>query len=421
MSRRSLSHLSDPALRISIKTSAAGERTSIADLVAHIAEYDTRKLYVPDGHSSMFEYCVSELLLSPDATARRIQAARVVQRFPAVLDALDDGRLNLTAVGLLSPHLTEGNAQELLAAAEGKSKTEIELFLAARFPRSEVMAWVAGMPASSAAGSDDQHALAHVQGSPDAGAAPEEPQHAPAHVDRSRVKPLSAESFDVQFPMCRRAHEKLRYVQELLSHQIPSGDIAEIFERGLDALIPQLEKVRFAASDKPRRHGPRVSADPRHIPAHVTEAVWKRDGGQCTYESESGHRCQERKFIQFDHILEVARGGESTVDNLRLRCRAHNQFEAERTFGVEFMRHKRAAAAEARVSRKPANPAPPHVEEVVPYLRQLRYKEADARSAAALCENMPNASLEDRVRAALKYFRVRGARWVPEAIPASAV
>src|SRR5262245_42238187 len=146
MSRRPLSHLSNPALRHALKLKAGCERTATADLVAHIAEFDARKLYLEDGYPSMFAYCVAELKLSPDAAGRRIQAARVAQRFPAVLDALDDGRLNLTAVGLLSPHLTEGNAEELLAGAMGRTKVEIEQFLASRFPRSETLAWVAGMP-----------------------------------------------------------------------------------------------------------------------------------------------------------------------------------------------------------------------------------------------------------------------------------
>jgi hypothetical protein len=216
--------------------------------------------------------------------------------------------------------------------------------------------------------------------------------------------------------MGRSLHDKLGHAQELLSHQVPTGDIAEIFERALDALIPQLERAKFAATSRPRRGQPRVSANPRHIPAHVMRAVWERDGGQCTFVSESGRRCAARKFIQFDHVLEVARGGEATVDGLRLRCRAHNQYGAECTFGAEFMRHKRIAAAEARAAARPA-----HVEEVVPWLRQLGFKEGEARSAAALCESIAGASVEDRVRAALKYFRVRGTRYVPEGLSASAV
>jgi hypothetical protein len=63
--------------------------------------------------------------------------------------------------------------------------------------------------------------------------------------------------------------------------------------------------------------------------------------------NESGRRCPERKFLEFDHIDAVARGGRSTVDNIRLRCRPHNALTAELTFGVEFMTYKREEARRA--------------------------------------------------------------------------
>ena len=80
-------------------------------------------------------------------------------------------------------------------------------------------------------------------------------------------------------------------------------------------------------------------------PANVRRAVRERDQDQCTFVSQSGHRCASRKFIEFDHIEPIARGGPSTVENLRLRCRAHNHFEAERMFGDGFMHQKREASA----------------------------------------------------------------------------
>jgi hypothetical protein len=136
--------------------------------------------------------------------------------------------------------------------------------------------------------------------------------------------------------------DKLRYAQELLSHQVSSGDIAQVFDRALDALIAQLEKRKFGACDKPRRA--QETHCTRHIPAHVKRAVWERDGGRCTFVSDTGHRCPERTRVEYDHVDPVARGGQTTISGIRLRCRAHNQYEAERTFGVEFMRQKRAAA-----------------------------------------------------------------------------
>ena len=120
--------------------------------------------------------------------------------------------------------------------------------LAQRFPRPDVLAWVAAIPSSSAPRLAAQHAPGHVEGQLSPGIV------APGHVgDRSRVKPLSAQSFAVQFTLSRRGHDQLRYAQELLGHRIPSGEIAQVFERALDALIPQLEKNKFAATARPLR------------------------------------------------------------------------------------------------------------------------------------------------------------------------
>jgi hypothetical protein len=145
--------------------------------------------------------------------------------------------------------------------------------------------------------------------------------------------------------------------------------------------------------------------------------------------SESGHRCEARTRLEFDHIEAFARGGAATVESVRLLCRAHNQYEAERTFGADFMRHRRIAAAEARAEAKAqakrvheqeaaaararAAEEQAHELEVVPYLRQLGYNARESRDAATLCRDMVDASLENRVRVALTYFRVRGTRHVP--------
>jgi len=352
--RYSLSHLSDDALLRDLASAIARERSATAEVLAHIAEVDTRRLYVPAGYPSMYLYCVRELHLSEDAAFKRIQAARAARRFPAILDGLASGRLHLTGVGLLVPHLTEDNAAELLAAAAHRTKAEIETMLADRFPKSDLLTWVAAIPSAGVDRCAGQLAPAQVG----EGSAPardrlvEVAQPASAHVDpRPRVAPLSHESFGLQVTLGRSTHQKLRRAQELLGHQIPSGDIAQVLDRVLDLAIAELEKRKYAATTKPRRCR-RPTAGPRHIPADVQRAVWKRDGGQCTFVSETGHRCEARKPLEFDHVREVARGGEASVEGIRLRCRAHNQYEAERTFGSEFMRHKRVAAVEAREAAK---------------------------------------------------------------------
>src|SRR6266487_3101746 len=106
----------------------------------------------------------------------------------------------------------------------------------------------------------------------------------------SRLAPVAPERFLLQLTIGRSTQDKLRYAQNLLGHQLPSGDLAQVLDRALDALIQQLERRKFAATPRPRR-SQRPSTNPRHIPSHVKRAVWERDQGQCTFVSEAGHRC----------------------------------------------------------------------------------------------------------------------------------
>ena len=115
----------------------------------------------------------------------------------------------------------------------------------------------------------------------------------------------------------------------------------------LEDLIARLEKRKFAKTDRPRVAPDGVGneyTDTRRVPAPVKRAVWERDRGQCTFVGGDGHRCDSRTRLEFDHATPFARGGESTVENLRLRCRAHNQYGAEWEFGRAFMMEKRTAA-----------------------------------------------------------------------------
>jgi hypothetical protein len=244
----------------------------------------------------------------------------------------------------------------------------------------------------------------------------------------------SAEAFAVQFTRSLEQDQRFRYLQDLLGHRVARGDLAEVYDRAVKELIARMERVRFGACAKPRTGGNNTSTDSRHVTAEVKRAVWQRDGGQCTFVGDTGHRCEARGDVEFDHETEVARGGEATVDNLRLRCRGHNQHTAEQTFGAGFMKQKRAEAAEARAKAKAARERAraenaeraeqarllPHQLEVLPYLRKLGCRDGESREAAALCRDMADASLEARVKRALSLFGSRCGRKVMPVSPAFA-
>jgi 5-methylcytosine-specific restriction endonuclease McrA len=99
-------------------------------------------------------------------------------------------------------------------------------------------------------------------------------------------------------------------------------------------LLADLLKKKAAAVERPR--APRERAPKgRHIPADVQRKVWSRDGAQCAFKSGDGRRCSETSCLEYHHVVPFAAGGKATVDNIELRCRAHNAYEAEQFFGPE--------------------------------------------------------------------------------------
>jgi 5-methylcytosine-specific restriction endonuclease McrA len=81
----------------------------------------------------------------------------------------------------------------------------------------------------------------------------------------------------------------------------------------------------------------------RHIPPSVRDAVFSRDKGRCAYVGTSGERCGSTHHLQIDHVVPYARGGTSTIDNLRLLCARHNKIEAERLYGVNAITRRISA------------------------------------------------------------------------------
>ena len=341
----SVSHLSDSTLEQELENLAATDRRTTVRLLVHIAEFDARKLHLERGYASMYAYCVGRLKMSEDIACKRIRAARAARRFPFILHALDDGRLHLSGVVMLAPHLTEATAEELLAAAVDKTKAEIELLLARRFPQPDVPTMLAALSPACAPAPSPQPASGPA-GTAELAVRPVEssaPGRIEAPVQRARVTPTSPGRFALLTPLRQETHDLLREVQDLLGHQVAPGDVDAVLNFALRTAKQKLLERKCAATVQPRRSRP-SRADSRHIPAEVRRAVWQRDGGQCAFVSDTGHRCEERKDVQFDHIDPYCKGGEATVGGIRLLCRAHNQYEAERAFGAEFMRHRREAA-----------------------------------------------------------------------------
>ena len=345
MTNESVRLLTNQQLLADVATVAGRERETTAQLIVLLSEIDSRRLYLGEGYSSLFTFCTQRLHLAEHAAYGRIEAARAARRFPVILELLTDGSITLTTVCLLASHLTAGNYREVLEQARHKSKREIEQLIAAMCPEPAVPSVIRKLPEPTAPASTELEPSAAVRPSAGVPVGNVTPHHVPAPLRPTPaiLTPLAPERYKVQLTIDRATLEKLRRVQDLFRHVVPSGDPAMIFDRALTVLLRDLERRKLARVSRPRQSIPSVVRT-RHVPAVVRRTVWERDGGRCAFIGTDG-RCGERGFLEFHHVVPFADGGETTSDNLQLRCRSHNAHEAREYFGAPLVREQSVAYA----------------------------------------------------------------------------
>jgi hypothetical protein len=126
--------------------------------------------------------------------------------------------------------------------------------------------------------------------------------------------------------------EKLKRIQALTGHQNKS--LSEVLEWMADRTLTKLEPKPTSPGNETARH----NSASRSVPAGLRRAVWSRDQSRCGYvDPKSGRRCDSTYALELDHAVPYAKGGLTELTNLRLRCRAHNQYHAIQSFGLDKM------------------------------------------------------------------------------------
>jgi hypothetical protein len=153
---------------------------------------------------------------------------------------------------------------------------------------------------------------------------------------RDVSEPLTAEPNRLHLTVSRELLAKLEAARLALSHARPGATLVDVIEAGLDLVLAKDAKKK-ALTAKPRTGSNARAGDEARVPAAVRREVWKRDGGRCQWPLASGGVCGSRLRPELDHVIPQARGGASTIDNLRVLCRAHNDLAARLAFGDTFM------------------------------------------------------------------------------------
>lgn len=372
------SRMPDDALLGSLKTLARHERRNLARILSRLAEVDRRRLALKLGFHSLFDYCLRVLRYSEPEAARRIHAARAAASYPLLYPMLASGRLSLTAVSMLAPHLTPGNHRDLIRRALGRGKRALEALLAPLAPRPEphdCIRYIARAPGATpttarggAAGPPGplfeglQSPVSGSVGPPESAQAP--PAGQPLQT-AGRDAPDDCAGAGGRVYFSFTAHEALLRdidrAKELLRHKHPRARLEDVLSDALHALLDRIDPERRLRRKAARRRGlptlpglaprPASAGSGRAIPQWVQDSVWQRDGGRCAFTAPDARRCQARSRLEFDHVRPWALGGRSQDPaGIRLLCREHNALEARRILGD--------AVVDAAIGR--SRRAPPH-------------------------------------------------------------
>jgi hypothetical protein len=283
----SLEQLSDAELLDSTRRLVGRSNQLLAELLLHLGEVEERGIHRARACSSLYTYCIYELRFSEDEAFRRVAAARLVRRFPALFDAVASGELHLTGLLLLGPHLTEANLLEVLARAKHRTKREIARLVRLLDPLPAVPARIEPLgPAPARAiptapsweeyvqSMNRMRELAPgerprdwVQGAndpPDGMASGLEPAAAATHGHSTAFECLASEPqgalepvrYKVQFTASEEYVRLVDQAKALLSHAVPGLTLEELQLRAMRSLVSELSRRKYAAlSGSPERNG----------------------------------------------------------------------------------------------------------------------------------------------------------------------
>ena len=378
----SLKKYTNEELLAELQILVSQERTLSLRVLLFLKEIELRKLYLKRGHSSLFVFCVKELKYSEAMAYHRTGALKMIEEIPEAKRSVETGELSIATLSLVQSACNAKKRKtkvgvgleekkKLLDEIVGKSKKQTEKILAEHFPEIRE----ALKPERVRQVGEDQVEVrlnmrsdlmeklkrlkdlnAHKHPCPSY----EELVELMADYMLDGIDPVrKAEKMEKR--MARKMREKelrkneARETQGLKTQELKNGEREEVGEARSNAAKPsaikmddteQLStvKVNQAANQTPDSN----SKPSRHCSAQTERAVWVRAQSRCEHvDLETGHRCDETRRLQLDHMIPYAISQDSSEKNIELVCTAHNLYRATQWFGSEFMRQKMGSTQEA--------------------------------------------------------------------------
>ena len=375
--------LSNQQLLSQTKFLVQKERNLHIQVLHHLEEIDSRKLYLEQGFSSLFDYAVKELGYSEGAAYRRIKAMKLCREVPETESRLKSGRLSLSSACQLQAFFEKQDKKNKLEKAvrqkkiihqkeESKNKETKNMTV---YQKPSMEGQLDNESCLSLSVERKQELVKKAEGCSTRATMKLLSEVDPSlSVPKEQARFLGKGKVEIKVVIDESCHKKLEELKSLLSHKNPSLSYGELLFILTDEALEKHDPVRIrkraekknmkkktitsakklssknkSVNDKQDRKNAiknptTTSAEKRKcankakklsraIPLELKRHIWKRDGGQCSYiHPETKRRCSSKHLLQIDHIKPFSLGGRSELNNLRLLCAGHNQYRSERTF-----------------------------------------------------------------------------------------
>lgn len=303
-----LKFLAKKDLDAKIKTLAQAERELLHEVIMTIKEIDARRMYLDFGYASLYEYLVEEVKYLGGSAQRRIDAARLLKEVPEVGEKIKSGELTLGQITLVQ-----------------KAVRQVERTQSKIVSSEEKLEMISNISNLSQAQSQQEVSL-----------------FLDLPVIHSTKKIIQADgSVRFEFTLSAEAYAKLQNAQELISHAVPTQDVAPFLEYVSDKIIKQKTSVQKSSgesqiqSSTPANSTATVAVKPLSL---TTRKSILKQQECCQYrDPKTGRLCGSKWFLQVDHKHSKWAGGTDRSENLQMLCASHNQAKYRKEAGIGYV------------------------------------------------------------------------------------
>ncbi len=290
------------------KDSVQAETNATLRVLYILKEIERRRAFAEKNYPSLYEFCIEYLGYKKGAAYRRIAALKALKDLPEIEDKIKSGRLDLMTLTQAQSYFSQKQRHheplakeqklEILNTLENKSSRESEEFFL---------------------------------------------KLSPQEIPQEKLRPINSETFELRIALPKVVQQKIEKLKMLMGANKSHLETIDALNEALDIAIQSYEK-KYKASElkvsatKVPALGKILKTHSQYISVHTKRRIWRRDQGQCSFiDPLNNHQCGSRFRLEIDHITPKALGGTNDFTNLRLVCRAHNQFAAIKEFGMQKM------------------------------------------------------------------------------------